>query len=181
MTTIEKLVSAAELFQMPDLGRCELVRGELIRMPPAGFKHGLIVINLSSLLDNFVKSRNLGKITGAETGFHIQRDPDTVRAPDVAFIRMNRLPEEPPQEYFDGPPDLAVEVLSPNDRASEVQKKIRDWLNAGCCAVWIVDPETKSVTIYKSTHDIIALSTSDKLNDVLLLPGFSATVSEIFE
>ncbi|MGD0383323.1 MAG: Uma2 family endonuclease [Thermoguttaceae bacterium] len=181
MTTIEKLVSAEELFQMPDLGRCELVCGELIRMTPAGFKHGLIVINLSSLLDNFVKSHNLGKITGAETGFHIQRAPDTVRAPDVAFIRMDRLPEEPPKGYFDGPPDLAVEVLSPNDRASEVQKKIRDWLNAGCCAVWIVDPETKSVTIYKSTHDIIVLNTSDKLDDLFLLPGFSATVSEIFE
>jgi Uma2 family endonuclease len=181
MTTIEKLVSAEELFQMPDLGRCELVRGELIRMTPAGFKHGLIVINLSSLLDNFVKSHNLGKITGAETGFHIQRAPDTVRAPDVAFIRLDRLPEEPPQGYFDGPPDIAVEVLSPNDRASEVQIKIRDWLNAGCCAVWIVDPETKSVTIYKSAHDIIVLNTSDKLDDVLLLPGFSATVSEIFE
>ena len=181
MTTIEKLVSAEELFQMPDLGRCELVRGDLIRMTPAGFKHGLIVINISSLLDNFVKSHNLGKITGAETGFHIQRDPDTVRAPDVAFIRMDRLPEEPPQGYFDGPPDLAVEVLSPNDRASEVQKKIRDWLNAGCCAVWIVDPETKSVTIYKSTHDIAVLNAADMLTDEQLLPGISALVSEIFE
>jgi Uma2 family endonuclease len=180
MTTIEILVSAEELFQMPDLGRCELVRGELIRMTPTGFKHGLIVINLSSLLDNFVKSHNLGKITGAETGFHIQRAPDTVRAPDVAFIRMDRLPEEPPQGYFDGPPDLAVEVLSPNDRASEVQAKIRDWLDAGCRAVWIVDPETKSITIYKSTHEIAVLDTHDTLSDTQLLPGFSAAVSDIF-
>ena len=180
MTTIEKFVSAEELFQMPDLGRCELVRGELIRMTPAGFKHGLIVINLSSLLDNFVKSHNLGKITGAETGFHIQRAPDTVRAPDVAFIRMDRLPEEPPQGYFDGPPDLAVEVLSPNDRASQVQKKIRDWLDAGCRAVWVVDPETKSVTVYKSDRNIVVFKAADTLADAQLLPGFSAAVSEIF-
>jgi Uma2 family endonuclease len=181
MVTLQNLITAEELFQTPNLGRCELVRGELNMMTPAGFKHGLIVINLSSLLNNFVKSRNLGRITGAETGFIIRRDPDTVLAPDVAFIRADRLPENLPQGYFDGAPDLAVEVLSPNDRASEVQAKIRDWLEAGCKAVWIVDPKTKSVTIYKSNHDIAVLSTADALADTQLLPGFSAAVSEIFE
>ncbi len=181
MVTIERLISAEELFQTPNLGRCELVRGELIMMTPAGFKHGLIVINLSSVLDNFVKSHRLGRITGAETGFIIRRDPDTVRAPDVAFISADRLPAEIPQGYFDGPPDLALEVLSPNDRASEVQGKICDWLETGCRAVWIVDPKTKSVTIYKSTHDIVFLTTADTLTDAQLLPGFSVAVSEIFE
>ncbi len=181
MVTIEHLISAEELFQTPNLGRCELVRGELIMMSPAGAKHGMIVVNLSSLLDNFVKSHRLGRIMSAETGFIIRRDPDTVRAPDVAFIRADRLPEKLPQGYFDGAPDLAVEVLSPNDRASEVQGKIRDWLDAGCRAVWLVDPETKSVTVYKSAHDISVLNTADTLADAQLLPGFSAVVSEIFE
>ena len=181
MAAMERLISAEELFQMPNLGRCELVRGEINMMSPAGAKHGLIVVNLSSLLDSFVKSHKLGRIMGAETGFIIRRDPDSVRAPDVAFITANRLPANLPQGYFDGAPDLAVEVLSPNDRASEVQTKIRDWLEADCRAVWIVDPGTKSVTIYKSTHDIVVLNTADTLADAQLLPGFNASVSEIFE
>ena len=150
-------------------------------MSPAGANHGLIVVNLTSLLDSFVKSHKLGRIMGAETGFIIRRDPDTVLAPDVAFIGAERLPENLPQGYFDGPPDLAVEVLSPNDRASKVQAKIHDWLEAGCRGVWIVDSETKSVTIYKSNHDIAVLNAADMLTDDQLLPGFSATVSEIFE
>ena len=181
MVTVERLISAEELFQTPNLGRCELVRGELIMMVPAGSEHGEIVGNLTILLGNFVKSHKLGKIMGAETGFIIRRDPDTVRAPDVAFISTDRLPEKLPQGYFDGAPDMAVEVLSPNDRASEVQGKIRDWLEAGCRAVWIVDPQTKSVTIYKSTHDIVVLNTADTLTDAQVLPGFSAAVSEFFE
>jgi Uma2 family endonuclease len=181
MTTVQHLISAAELFQMPNLGRCELVRGELIMMSPAGAEHGRIVGNLTILLGNFAKSHKQGRIMGAETGFIIRRDPDTVRAPDVAFIRADRLPDKLPQGYFDGAPDLSVEVLSPNDRASEVQGKIRDWLEAGCRAVWIVDPETKSVTVYKSAHDIAVLGAADKLTDEQLLPGFSANISEIFE
>ena len=117
----------------------------------------------------------------AQTGFIIHRNPDTVRSSDIAFISAERLPAKVPQGYFDGAPDLAVEVLSPNDRASEVQGKIRDWLDAGCRAVWIVDPETKSVTIYKSTHDIAVLGATDTLTDAEILPGFNAAISEIFE
>jgi len=150
-------------------------------MSPAGSQHGWIIGKLTVLLGKIVLDKKLGGIMGAETGFIIRRDPDTVRAPDVAFIRADRMPEKLPQGYFDGPPDLAVEVLSPSDRASEVQGKIRDWLDAGCRAVWVVDPEPKSVTIYKSTHDITVLSTADTLTDAQILPGFSMAVSEIFE
>jgi len=150
-------------------------------MSPAGSQHGWIIGKLTVLLGKFVLDNKLGGIMGAETGFIIRRDPDTVRAPDVAFIRANRLPEKLPQGYFDGPPDLAVEVLSPSDRASEVHSKIRDWLDAGCHAVWLVDPESKSITIYKSTHDIVVLSIADTLTDAQILPGFTMAVSEIFE
>jgi Uma2 family endonuclease len=181
MVTIERLITAEELFQMPDLGRCELVRGEIIMMSPAGSEHGRIVWNLTLLLGNFIKSHKLGTMRGAETGFIIKHNPDTVLAPDAAFISADRLPEKNPQGFYDGTPDLAIEVRSPNDRASKVQEKIRDWLDAGCRAVWIVDPETKSVTIYKSTHDIAVLNASDTLTDTQMLPSFSAVVSEIFE
>jgi Uma2 family endonuclease len=179
MATIH-LVSADELFQTPNLGRCELVRGEIIMMSPAGSQHGWIIGKLTVLLGKFVLDNKLGGIMGAETGFIIRRDPDTVRAPDVAYIRADRLPEKLPQGYFEGTPDLAVEVLSPSDRASELQTKIRDWLDAGCLAVWIVDPESKSITVYKSTHDFVVLSTVDTLSDAHILPGFTLKVSEIF-
>ncbi|MGD0382689.1 MAG: Uma2 family endonuclease [Thermoguttaceae bacterium] len=181
MAITEHIISAEELFQTPNPGRCELVRGELVMMTPAGFKHGKIIVNITYFLEQFVRATKMGVITGAETGFIIHRDPDTVRAPDVAFIRADRLPEKLPQGFFDGPPDLAVEVLSPNDRASEVQAKIHDWLDADCRAIWIVDPATKSVTVYQSSNDIVVLNTSDRLTDAQLLPGFSVSVSEIFE
>jgi Uma2 family endonuclease len=181
MATLQHLISAEELFQMPNPGRCELVRGKLIMMSPAGFKHGIIIGNITFLLENFVRSKKLGKITGADAGFIIRRDPDTIRAPDVAFTCTERVAEGIPEGYFNGPPDLAVEVLSPSDRASEVQAKIRDWLDAGCRAVWIVDPKTKSVTIYKDTQDIVVLTAGDTLTDTQILPGFNAPVNEIFE
>jgi Uma2 family endonuclease len=175
------IVSAEELLAMPNLGRCELVRGEVIMMSPAGAEHGRIIWNLTLLLGNFVKAHKLGGMMGAETGFIIRRDPDTVLAPDLAFISVDRMPEKLPPGYFDGPPDLAIEVLSPGDRASNVQSKVRDWLETGCRAVWIVDPEIKSVTTYKSMHDIVVLSAADTLADAQLLPGFTMGVSEIFE
>jgi Uma2 family endonuclease len=181
MATLQHLISAEELFQMPNPGRCELVRGELIMVSPAGSKHGWIIGNLTILLGHFIKLNKLGGIMGAETGFIISRNPDSVRAPDVAFVSADRLPEMIPEGFFNGPPDLAVEVLSPSDRASEVQEKIRDWLEAGCRAVWIVDPKTKSVTIYKGAQDIVVLASGDTLTDPQNLPGFTALVSEIFE
>ena len=150
-------------------------------MSPAGSLHGKITARLGAILYKYVEQNKLGIVFGAETGFVIRRDPDTVLAPDVSFVRSNRIPNPLPQGFFPGPPDLAVEVLSPNDRASEVQAKIRDWLDAGCQVVWIIDPQTKSVTIYKSTHDIAVLNAADILTDVHLLPDFHAAVNEIFE
>jgi len=181
MATIENLINAEELFKMPNLGRCELVRGEKIMMSPAGSEHGRIVWNITLVLGNFVKSNRLGIMWGAETGFIIHRNPDTVRAPDVAFICADRLPEKLPQGFFDGPPDLAVEVLSPNDRESEVQAKIRDWLDSGCLAVWVVDPEAKTIILYKNNQEKVVLTISDMLIDDQLLPGFSVAVNDVFE
>jgi Uma2 family endonuclease len=119
-------------------------------------------------------------LTAAETGFQIARDPDTVRAPDVGFVLSEREPGEPVKGYFPGPPDLAVEVLSPDDRASEVLAKVRDWLAAGCRRVWVVDPRTRTVSVYRSPSEIVVLSESDTLTDEELLPGFHLPVGEIF-
>ena len=131
MATVESISTADQLFEAPDLGRCELLRGELVMMSPAGSKHGVIALRIGGLLMDFVEPRGLGVVFGAETGFCIASNPDTVRAPDVAFVRRERIGGGLPEGFFPGAPDLAVEVLSPNDRASEVLAKVRDWLAAG--------------------------------------------------
>jgi len=149
-------------------------------MSPGGFQHGRIISRLHGRLFAFVELHRLGTLTGAETGFRIAHDPDTVRAPDVAFVRADRLPAAPVKGFFPGPPDLAVEVLSPDDRASEVLDKVRDWLQAGCQAVWIVDPAKRTIAIYRSSNQIAVLNEADVLSGEDVLPGFGIPVAEIF-
>jgi len=149
-------------------------------MSPAGSRHGMIALRVGNILSDFVESRGLGVILGAETGFRISSNPDTVLAPDAAFVRAKRIGESLPDSYFPGAPDLAVEVLSPNDRAGEVFAKVHDWLVAGCEAVWIVDPKTQTVTVYGADRRATILSSADVLPGGDLLPGFSVPVARIF-
>jgi len=130
MTTIKSLMTAGELLYMPDDGfRYELVKGELLRMAPAGSEHGVTVMNITLPLAVFVKAHNLGIVFGAGTGFKIASDPDTVRAPDVAFVHRDRVPESGiPKSFWPGAPDLAVEVVSPNDTKAEVEDKVGEGL-----------------------------------------------------
>jgi Uma2 family endonuclease len=180
MVTAQPITTAEQLFQAPDLGRCELLRGELIVMSPAGSEHGMIVAEIAGILRDFVKPRALGVVLGAETGFRVASNPDTVLAPDVAFIRADRVGAGLPKGFFPGPPDLAVEVLSPNDRAGEVFAKVQDWLAAGCASVWLVDPKTQTVTVYGADRKAIMLSSADVLTGGELLPGFNSPVAGIF-
>ena len=176
-------VTADQLLQPPYQGRrCELIHGEVTMMSPAGWKHGEIVSTLHCLLASHIEKHKLGKTFCAETGFLLARDPDTVRAPDFAFISNASLPASAPEEAFwPGAPDLAVEVLSPDDRTGYVSKKIRLWLSAGAIEVWIVDPQLQSVTIHRSATDISVYAVDQNLvGDALLLPEFSCTVAEIF-
>lgn len=181
MATIETITTADQLLAAGDIGRCELVRGELIMMSPAGSEHGWIVVNITMPLATFVKQHSLGRVFGAETGFRIGRDPDTVRAPDVAFVAARRIGDKLAKGFFPGPPDLAVEVLSPDDRAGEVLAKVQDWLAAGCQVVWVVDPRTRTVTVYRSPSEIVILGAAETLDGGALLPGFSVAVGELFE
>lgn len=181
MATIENVTTAQQLLAAGDIGRCELVRGELIMMSPAGSEHGWIVMNIAAPLAMFVKQRSLGKVFGAETGFCIGHDPDTVRAPDVAFVTAQRIGDKLAPGFFAGPPDLAVEVLSPDDRAGEVLAKVQQWLDAGCLAVWVADPRTRTVTVYRSRSEIVVLGQSETLRGGDLVPDFSLPVSELFQ
>jgi len=128
----------------------------------------------------FVEPRALGEVLGAGTGFLIASDPDTVRAPDAAFIHADRVSSGLPEGFFPGAPDLAVEVLSPDDRASEVLAKVEDWLSAGCRAVWVADPKTRTLTIYRSSGSAAILKTTDSLTGGDLLPGLELPVANIF-
>jgi Uma2 family endonuclease len=180
MATTNSITTADELLRAaPDLGRCELVRGELIMDSPAGEEHGWIVMNLGAPLTAFVKQHGLGRVCGAETGFVLARDPDTVRAPDVAFVSAERGGPRPTKRFRDGAPDLAVEVVSPDDRAGKVLAKVYEWLDAGCRVVWVVDPESRTVTVYRSRTQITALGTSEQLAGEDVVPGFSIPVAEI--
>jgi len=149
-------------------------------MTPAGFEHGRIVGRISGRLAAFVERHNLGAVTGAETGFQIEHDPDTVRAPDVGFVRAERVPAAPLPGFFQGAPDLAVEVLSPGDRASELLAKVEDWLRAGCQAVWVVDPSRQTVSVYRAGESMMVYRASDTMRGGDLLPGFSVRVSGLF-
>ncbi len=150
-------------------------------MTPAGFRHGRIACAVAALLREFVERHQLGVVTGAETGFFLTRDPDTVRAPDVAFVSADRIPETEPVGFFPGAPDLAVEILSPNDAAGNVLAKVQDWLNAECRTVWVVDPQTRTATVYRTRREIAVLTEAETLDGAPVLPNFQVVVGDLFK
>ena len=181
MTTTPQLLTADDLWRMPNNQRRELVKGELRTMAPAGFEHGAVIMNLSVRLAQHVNANRLGVVVGAETGFVLARNPDTVRGADVAFVSTACLPQGPlPISFFPGAPDVAVEVVSPGDTMVEVQEKVGDYL-AGCTkVVWVVNPRHKTVTVHRPQTPPFVLRQADTLTGDDVVPGFSCAVSEIF-
>jgi Uma2 family endonuclease len=182
MATTHQLMTAEELLRLPDDGyRYELVRGELRKMAPAGYLHGRVAINLTTPLDRHVRDHNLGVICAAETGFKLASNPDTVRAPDVAFIRRERVQEVGDVEgYWPGAPDLAVEVISPSDTYVDVQEKVFDWLEAGTRMVILVMPRKRTIAVYRSLTDMMMLTEHDTLDGADVVPGWKIPVRELF-
>ncbi len=179
---VSTLVTADELLRMPRDGyRYELVAGEIKKMPPPGWRHGVVVMRLSALLGQYVREQDPGLAFCGDTGFLLARDPDTVRGPDLAFVRKDRLPAEEPEEaYWPGAPDLVVEVISPGDTIHEIDDKVKAWLDAGALMVWVVNPKWRSVTVYRSSTNIKTLTESDELSGEDVVPGFRCRVGEIF-
>jgi Uma2 family endonuclease len=175
-------ITAEQLFDMPSDGmRRELVKGELIRMNPAGSEHGVVIAALTVMLGQHVLQHKLGQVFGAETGFVLARDPDTVRAPDIAFVRQERIAVTGiPRAYFPGAPDLAVGGVSPGDRPSEVEAKVSDWLAHGCLLVWVVDPRNRTVAIHRTLRETQVVNENDLLEEPGLFPGWRVNVAKIF-
>ncbi len=181
MTTSNKLITADELLKMGDIGRCELIYGELVMMSPAGAEHGMVVARFNRYLSEFVEERKLGFAFGAETGFKLSSDPDTVRGPDASYVRRQRVKGKLTKKFFDGAPDLAVEVMSPDDTKREVADTKNAWLAHGATSVWIADPDTQTVVVHHSGEKPAVFSRGEKLTDERVLPGFTLEVDRIFK
>src|SRR5688500_15428079 len=183
MSTETQLMTADELLAMPDDGfRYELIKGELIRMPPPGHIHGRVTMRVAGPSYQHVIANNLGIVYAAETGFLIHQNPDTVRAPDAAFVQHQRVESTGEVDgYWVGAPDLVVEVVSPTDSVGYVEEKVAEWIEAGSRLVWVISPKLRTVTVYRSLTDVSTLTEKDTLDGNDVVPGFQITVAEIFE
>lgn len=175
ITTADQLLSAST-----DLGRCELVRGELIMMSPGRGRHAAVGMRIGRALLNFVQANGLGEVFDSSAGYVVSRDPDTVREPDVSFLGAERLKTQNLDAFLEGAPDLAVEVLSPGNSALEMHGKLVDYFDAGCRVVWIIDPTDRTVTVHRPDGQEILLTEDNTLTEEELLPGFVLAVREIF-
>ncbi len=163
---------------LPDK-RTELVRGALVVREPAGYQHGLVAARMARILLDHAEPRHLGLVFGAETGFKLDGNPATVRAPDAAFIRAERVPAAPPRGFADLAPDLVVEVLSPEDRPGEVLAKVADWLRAGCRLVWVVDPVRRLAQVYRHDGTQAGVTDREALDGEDVLPGLVCPLATV--
>jgi Uma2 family endonuclease len=182
MTLTGKRMTAEELWRLPDDGmRHELIDGELTTISPGGSEHGRIAMRFGSRLDWFVEQHQLGQVYAAETGFLLARQPDLVRAPDAAFVRRERLvAAEDATGYFPGAPDLAVEVVSPNDRPSEVEAKVAAWLAHGTLMVIAVYPRSRTARIHRPGQPVRELSEADTIDGADVVAGWTLPLRELF-
>jgi Uma2 family endonuclease len=173
--TADELLHAA----IPDK-RTELVRGVLVVREPAGSTHGIVAMNLGAALAVHVRQAGAGAVFAAETGFKLTTNPDTVRAPDVAFVARDRVPPRESRGFPALAPDLVVEVLSPEDRPGEVLAKVADWLTAGTRLVWVVDPERRQARVYRADGSETVVPGDGALEGEDVLPGFTCLLASIF-
>lgn len=179
--TRAKPITAEDFEKFDPEWRYDLVRGELIPMPPMpGAEHGRIVLSLSAYVSIFVEEHDLGECFAAETRFSIERDPDTVLAPDLAFVAKERLPETLPTGFLELAPDLILEVRSPSDREKEAEAKMLRWQRACVRLGWEIDPKTRLLTVYRPDRPTYRIGIDDTLTGEDVLPGFSLPLRRLF-
>lgn len=181
-TTEQRLLTADDLFNLPDDGLDhELVRGVLISMPKPGSRHGRLASRATRLIGNTAEPAGLGAVY-TDSGFLLARDPDLVRAPDVAFVRGRVVsPEDDEQRYLELVPDLVVAVISPSERAQEVEDRLLDYINAGVKLIWFIYPRTRTISEWRAGVGPARLGKADTLDGSDILPGFQLPVAAIFE
>jgi Uma2 family endonuclease len=188
MAVQEKLYTADEFWKIAHLPenfekRLELIDGVIVEMAPAGGEHGEIGADLLIEVGVYVKSKRLGRLTTAETGFVLYKDAngkDTVLAPDIGFVSMERAPERLPKKYVPFPPDFVVEIVSPNDRAEDVQEKLSKYRKAGVRLMWFLYPSSKTINVHTPDNST-TLGIADTLDGGDMLPGFTLPVRKLFE
>ena len=176
---IQKPATVADLLRMPKDGRLyELVDGEIL-VSPAGMRHSEVAGKIFAIVATFLEKHPIGKVYPGNVGISLPNG--NVRSPDLTFVCNEKLPEgKSPEGFGELVPDFAVEVLSPNDSLKEVGRKIGEFLECGVPLVWLIDPATETVTVYRSLSQTEQLSAQDTINAEPILPGFSCPVSRFF-
>ena len=176
-------ITAEELLKLHSEGvRGELIRGVLCETMPPGINHATIVANLTILVGSFVKRGRIGRVLSGDPGIWVERRPDTVRAPDIAFYLPERMAIDASiPGYAEIVPDLAIEVVSPNDTVTEVNDKARMWVASGVKLLWVVWPRWRTVEIFRPGENVVELSGDAILEGQDILPGFSTPITEIFD
>jgi len=178
--SLPPITTAEELFAYPEHDRYELVRGTLRVCEPPGGVHGRLATRVASLLHAYVERHNLGTVL-VEAGFVLRQRPDTVRGPDISFVGRARMtPEQVPEEFIAGTPDLAIEILSPDDRGPGIEEKLADYFEAGARLVWVVDPRRRVITVHHPDRSSIHRTSRDMLDGEDVVPGFHCSVAEVF-
>ena len=182
MPAHERLVTADEFARIPnDDFHYELVEGRVVRMSPPGSRHGVLATQIASLLHQHATTHELGVVM-TSAGVKLAADPDTVREPDIAFLRRDQIPAAGvPDGFWPGAPDLAVEIKSPGDRRSEIRTKVDDYLARGVRMVWVVDPKWKTVTRHLPHASPVTFGMDDMLDGGDVVPGFTCPVQRLFD
>ena len=186
MITTPQSMTAAQLLTYHDPAdrRTELVRGRLLVSEPPGWEHGEITLRVGRSLTRWVEARELagqpvGRVAVGDPGFWIARDPDTVRAPDVAFVAAERMPPGRVRGFIEHAPTLAVEVVSPADRPGAVLAKVAQWLDAGTALVWTIDPERREARVYRADGSQLTIDEEGALDGEAVLPGFTLSLASL--
>ncbi len=178
-----RLLTADDLLRLSGKGvRGELIRGVLCETMPAGQEHGEIVMRLGAAMLNYIQPRRLGRLMGSDSGVWLERDPDTVREPDIAFFSAKTSPlDQRVTGFAQVEPDLVVEVASPGDSPRELNDKARMWLSFGARLVWVVNPEQRTVHVHRTNRPVVTLNDAETLDGLHVLPGFHCPVAQIFQ
>ena len=174
-----RLITGEELLAMGDIGPCELIDGRIVRRPPAGVEHGILVVEVGRHLHDFVAERELGWIMSGRVGVYTRRNPDCVRGADVVFIPKERLPK-PRGKFLAVAPELVVEIMSPDDRRQDVREKVEEYFSIGVQWVWVVEPANWAVLVFRSPTEMQKFEEGDTLHGEGVLEGFELPVATLF-